>query len=72
MSHYSKYRNLRIPLTLLRCLNCDVEPAATSAFSYLIMRYECHYIASVFMKDFNLAVVVQAYNPEAYVKRPLV
>lgn len=68
MLHYSKYRNLRVPLTLLRCLNCDAEPAATSAFLYLIMRHECHSIASLFVKDFNLDVVVQASNPEAKVR----
>lgn len=72
MCHDSKYRNLWIPLTLLRCLNCDVEPAATSAFSYLIMRYECHSIASLFVKDLNLAVVAQASNPEAKVRGLLV
>lgn len=72
MSHYSKYRNLRIPLTLLRCLNCDVEPAATSAFSYLIIRYECHSIASLFVKDWNRAVIAQASTPEAKVRGLLV
>lgn len=72
MFHYSKYRNLRVPLTLLRCLNCDAEPAATSAFSYLIMRHECHSIASLFVEDFNLDVVVQASNPEAKVRGLLV